>query len=488
MALRDRWPSRTAFIYAAIGSAVGLGNIWRFPYLAEKFGGGAFLIPFLIALFVAGIPLLILEFALGQKIQKGAVDSLAAIKKKLSGLGWWALFTAFIVISYYVVIMSWSLIYLMVSFGVQWSDDPREYFFGSVLQLSDSIEVIGGIVPAIFIGLLISWILIYFAVWKGVKSVSRVVMITVPLPIILLFVLVIRAVTLDGAMIGIAEYLTPDFSALFDSEVWVAAVSQVFFSLSIAFGIMIAYSSYNKKESDINKNAFAVGIADTVIAIIAGFVVFGTLGFMAEHQGLAFDEVVASGPGLAFVAFPQALSLMPFATFFSLLFFLVLFTLAIDSAFSLVEAVNTTVCDKTKIKRQHIALIVCVLGFLAGIIYTTNSGLYILDVVDHFVTHINLIVIGILECIAVGWIFGAEKMRAYVNKVSDFKIGRWWSTTIKYVIPISLTIILALQLKKEFAANYGGYPDWAILIGWGAVLIPLVIAFLIPQKKVKTNA
>jgi len=293
MALRDRWPSRTAFIYAAIGSAVGLGNIWRFPFLAEKFGGGAFLIPFLIALFVAGIPLLILEFALGQKIQKGAVDSLAAIKKKLSGLGWWALFTAFIVISYYVVIMAWSLIYLLVSFGTQWSENPETYFFSNVLQLSESVDSIGTIVPAIFIALLINWIFIYFIVRNGVKSVSKVVMITVPLPIILLVVLLIRAFTLDGAMIGITAYLTPDFSALFDSEVWIAAISQVFFSLTIAFGVMIAYSSYNKKDSDISKNAFTVGIADTVIAIIAGFVVFGTLGFMAEQQGVAFDEVVA---------------------------------------------------------------------------------------------------------------------------------------------------------------------------------------------------
>jgi len=488
MALRDRWPSRTAFVYAAIGSAVGLGNIWRFPFLAEKFGGGAFLIPFLIALFVAGIPLLILEFAIGQKIQRGAVDSLASIKKKLSGLGWWALFTAFIVISYYVVIMAWSLIYLFASFGVQWSEDPESYFFNNVLQISESVGSIGTIVPAVFIGLLISWILIYFCVWKGVKSVSKVVMWSVPLPIILLIVLLIRAFTLDGAMIGIVEYITPDFSALFDSEVWIAAVSQVFFSLSIAFGVMIAYSSYNKKGSDISKNAFTVGIADTVIAIIAGFVVFGTLGFMAEQQGVAFDEVVASGPGLAFIAFPQALSLMPFGTIFSILFFLTLFTLAIDSAFSLVEAVNIVISDKIKMKKQYIALIVCTLGFLAGIIYTTNGGLFILDVVDHFVTNINLIVIGILECIAVGWIFGAKKMRSYINKVSDFKIGAWWDTTIKYIIPISLAVILALQLKREFAENYGGYPDWAILIGWGVVLIPLVIAFMIPQKAVKASA
>ena len=488
MALRDRWPSRKIFVYAAIGSAVGLGNIWRYPYLAEKFGGGAFLIPFLIALFIAGIPLLILEFALGQKIQKGAVDSWAAVKKRLSGLGWWALFTAFLVISYYVVVMAWSLIYLFTSLGVQWSADSESYFFGNVLQLSDSINSIGGIVPAVFIALLASWVLIYFCVWKGVKSVSKIVVWTVPIPIILLVVLFIRAVTLDGASVGIAAYLTPDFSVLFNSEVWRAAFAQVFFSLTLAFGVMIAYGSYNKKDLDVTKNAFTIGIADAAIAIFAGFVVFATLGFMADQQGVAVDEVVTQSVGLAFVVFPQALSLMPFATFFAILFFLTLLTLAIDSAFSLVEAINTTILDKTKMKKQHIALIVCVLGFLAGIIYTTNGGLYILDIVDHFLTNVSLIVIGILECIAIGWIYGAEKMRKYVNKVSDFKIGTWWDVTIKYITPLALAVILAIQLKAEFVENYGGYPDWAILVGWLFVLVPLVIAFLIPQKKVKVAA
>jgi len=484
---RDRWPTRTIFIYAAIGSAVGLGNIWRYPYLAQKFGGGAFLIPFLIALLFAGIPLLILEFALGQKLQKGAVDSFASIKKRLSGLGWWALFTGFIVVSYYVVVMAWSLIYLFVSFGTQWSEDPESYFFNNVLQISDGVNSIGSIVPAILIALIICWILIFFSVRKGVKSISKVVLWTVPLPIILMVALLIRAITLDGAMIGIAAYLTPDFSALFDSAVWRAAFAQVFFSLSLAFGIMIAYASYNKKDSGIVENAFTIGIANAVIAIFAGFVVFATLGFMADNQGVAFDEVIDSGPGLAFVAFPKALSLMPFGTFFSLLFFITLLTLAIDSAFSLVEAINTTILDKTKIKKQTVALVVCVLGFLGGIIYTTNGGLFLLDIVDHFVTNVSLLIIGIMECIAVGWIFGADKMRSYINRVSDSKIGSWWDVSIKYIIPLALGTILALQIRAEFIENYSGYPDWAILIGWLFVLVPLLIAFLIPQIKVKES-
>ena len=484
---RDRWPTTLTFILAAIGSAVGLGNVWRFPYLSYKYGGGAFLLPYLIALFVSGIPLLILEFGLGQKMQKGAVDSFAAIKRKFSTIGWWALFTSFIVISYYAVVMAWSIIYFFVSFGVQWSADPENYFFTNVLNLSSGIGDIGGITLTVFIALFVSWVLVYFCVWKGTKSVSKVVMWTVPIPILLLVVLLIRVLTLDGFLAGWIVYLTPNFNALLDTEVWIAAFAQIFFSLSLAFGVMVAYSSLNKKKENVAKNAFVVGITNSSISILAGFVVFGTLGFMATHQGVNVSEVVSSGPGLAFVVFPKALSLMPWPTIISLLFFLTLITLAIDSAFSLVEAINITVMDKTKWKRELIALVVCGLGFLVGILYTTGAGLYFLDLVDHFVTNFNLIIIGILECIAVGWVYGAEKLRRYVNKVSSIKIGKWWNFTIKYLTPLILIVILVLQVKAEIAANYGGYPLWAIMIGWAVVIIPLIIAYLIPQKEVKAG-
>ena len=486
IAKRERWPSRTAFILAAIGSAVGLGNIWRYPFLAHKYGGGAFLLPYLIALFLTGIPLLILEFGLGQRMQKGAVDSFAAIKRRLSGVGWAALITSFIVITYYVVVMSWAVIYFFESFSLGWGSDTEAYFYNTVLQSTSGIDVIGSVVPVIFIALLASWIAIYFCIWKGVDSLSKVVMWAVPAPMILIVALSIRAVTLPGALGGIALYLRPDFSALLDPEIWAAAVSQIFFSLSLAFGIMIAYASYNKKNQDVVEDAFAVGIADSVIAILAGFIVFGTLGFMAQQQGIAFDEVAVGGPGLAFVVFPKALSFMPFASLFGILFFLTLVLLAIASAFSLVEAVTTTIEDKTKkIKREVISLIVCLVGFLGGIIYTTGAGIYFIDLFDHFLTHYSLIIVGILECVAVGWIYGAEKLRKYINKVSKRDIGKWWNVVIKYVIPILLIFVLILQVKEELGRSYGGYPSWAIMLGWALVIGTFVVAFLIPQKKVK---
>ncbi|MBI2649976.1 sodium-dependent transporter [Candidatus Woesearchaeota archaeon] len=482
---RDRWPTRLTFLFAAVTSAIGLGAVWRFPYLTYKYGGGAFLLPYLIALVVAGIPLLILEFALGQKLQKGAVDALASIKRKFSFIGWWALFIGFIVISYYSVVMGWSIIYFFTSIGTQWGDDPKAYFFNNILHLSDSINNIEGITDVVFIALVAGWIGVYFSVWKGTKSVSKVVNFTTPFALVLFLIMLVRAVTLKGSMEGLIYYLKPNFSALLDAEVWIAAFSQIFFQLSVGFGVMIAYASFNDRKEDISKNAVVVGVATVIFSILAGFIIFGTLGFMASSQNVPIEEVVASGPGLAFVVFPKALSLMPFASFFSMLFFLILVTIAYDSAFSLVEAIDTVIVEKTKMKREAIALIVCIFGLLSGIIFTTNAGLYFLDVIDHFINSYSLVAVGILECIAVGWVFGAEKLRAYVNKVSDIKIGRWWDYAIKYFVPIVLTIIVAIQLTKEFKAPYENYPQWAIWLGWISVVVPFAIAFLIPQKNIQ---
>jgi len=340
----------------------------------------------------------------------------------------------------------------------------------------------------IFGALLLIWVMVYFCVFKGVKSVGKVVMITMPLPIILLVVLFIRGITLPGAMEGIVFYLKPNLAALLDSEVWIAAASQIFFTLSVAFGIMIAYASFNKKSGDIGKNAYITAITNSIISLFAGFVVFSVVGFMATQTSAAVSDVVASGPGLAFVVFPEALSLMPWAGLFSVLFFITLLTLGIDSAFSIVEGSITVIADRaTKTARSKIAFLVCLVAFLIGIIFTTHAGLYFLDVVDHFLMNFGAILVGIFECVAIGWIFGAEKLRTYINKVSDWKVGIWWNFTIKYFIPVVLIVLVVLQFITEVKENYGGYPDWAIAMGWIIVIVPLVISVVLAFKPGKTK-
>ncbi|MBN1755052.1 sodium-dependent transporter, partial [bacterium] len=275
MALRDRWNNRFSFIMAAVGSAVGLGNVWRFPFVAYKSGGGAFLIPFFIALFTAGIPLMILEYAIGQKMQGSAPFSFFKASAKISHkkpfslipssddvearqfhpnwewVGWWALLVGSVISFYYAVIMSWAWNYLFHSISVSWHGDEANFFYNTFLRLSEGPGHLGGISIPVVLGLALTWVLIYWIICKGVARVGKVVLITVPLPVILMIILVIRGLTLPGAMTGLSYYLTPDFAKLADPNVWLAAYSQVFFSLSLGFGIMIAYASYMPKYSEI---------------------------------------------------------------------------------------------------------------------------------------------------------------------------------------------------------------------------------------------
>ncbi|MFQ5580769.1 MAG: sodium-dependent transporter [Nitrospiria bacterium] len=487
---RARWSSRRIFLLAAIGSAVGLGNVWRFPYLTYKFGGGAFLVPYLAALFLLGIPLLILEFALGQKLQKGAVGAFTAVHYKFRGIGLCAIFSGFVVVVYYAAVMAWSLVFLLSSFTttLPWKEDAKGFFFNDVLQITDGIGTMGGINWMLFFALFAVWVMIYFSVWKGVKSVGQIVKITMPLPILLLLILFLRGITLEGAMTGIARYLMPDFSALLNGEIWLAAASQIFFTLSLGFGIMIAYASYNEADQDITGDALITSLSNSAISLFAGFVVFSILGYMAVKTGVGVEEVVASGPGLAFVVFPQALSLMPGAWFFAILFFVTLLSLGIDSAFSLVEAVNTVFADKVKKPMlKQISFCVCSVCFLLGILFTTRAGLYWLDVIDHFITSFGLVLVGIFECLVIGWVYGADQLREYINSVSHRKLGPWWCHAIKWFIPGVLSLLVAVQFVTELKGNYEGYPAWAIGIGWLTVILPMVIAVVLAFKSKETE-
>jgi neurotransmitter:Na+ symporter, NSS family len=245
-------------------------------------------------------------------------------------------------------------------------------------------------------------------------------------------------------------------------------MSQIFFTLSLAFGVMIAYASFQHETSDISKSAIITSLVNSGISIIAGFAVFSTLGYMSHKSGVPISELATSGPSLAFIVFPKALSLIPWAPAFAVLFFVMLITLGIDSAFSLVEAASTALHDKyPNIRRQELSFYVCVFGLISGILFTTFAGLYYLDIVDHFITNYGLVIIGLLEVIAIGWIYKAENLRKYINEVSDIKIGKWWSFFIKFLIPICLIILLVTGLYRDITTPYGGYPMWAIVVfGW----------------------
>lgn len=488
---RQRWNSRTIFIFAAIGSAAGLGNAWRFPYQAATNGGGAFLIPYFIALITAGIPLLIMEFSIGHKFQAGAPTSFGSIKKRAEGIGWWALGVAFVIITYYSVIMAWVFDYLWYSVKLAWGNLPQDFFLNHVLEISSGPGALGGFSIPVVIGLIIAWIAIYLTIKDGVKSVGKVVKWTVPLPIIMLGILVIRGLTLDGAIDGIKYYLNPDFSKLLDPKVWAAAYGQIFFSLSLAFGVMMAYASYLPKKSDITNNAIITALSNCGISFMAGFAVFGTLGYMALQKGSTVAEVAGNGGvGLAFWVYPEAINLLPFGrVIFALVFFIMLLTLGIDSAFSLVEGIVAGISDKWELNKKKVTRWVVLVGFIISFLYATKAGLHWLDIVDRYVNNFGIISVAFFEAIVVGWVYSAQKVRDYVNPISDIKLGSWYNVMLKYISPLVLLIILVTNIIEEVkdAINgtlYGGYPMWSIAIGgWAVTIVVVIVSFILGRTK-----
>lgn len=486
--VRERWGNRSAFIMAAIGSAIGLGNVWRFPYIAYSNGGGAFFIPYVIALITTGIPLVALEYYLGIRHQTGPTEAYGFIRKRSNYIGWFALGTAGMITAYYAVIMGWAWTFLYHSIGVKWAGIEKAFFHSNILGISDHITNLEGLQWPIIIGLLLTWLSIFFIIFKGVKIVGKVVNWTVGLPWLILLILIIRGITLKGAGAGLDYYLKPDFSQLLNPNVWLAAYGQIFFSLSLGFGIMIAYASYLPKDSDVNTNAWIVSFANCATSFFAGFAVFSILGYLAFQSGTPVDQVVDAGPGLAFVTYPAAISQLPGGiisqSIFGIFFFLMLLMLGIDSAFSLAEAIVTGLKDSFKIQREKVVLGVCTVGFLIGIFYSTRAGLYWLDVVDHWMNW-GLVIVGLLEAILIGWFYNTAKVIQDMDSTSAIKFGNWWIFSVKYFTPVILLITIISSVVKEITKPYGGgnYPIWTLMLGGWILLITILYISIIIQNR-----
>jgi len=472
---------------AAVGSAVGLGNVWRFPFVCYDNGGGAFLIPFFVAIFTAGIPLLILEFSVGHWSNTSPPKAFKKINKKHEWFGWLTVLMPFIVATYYVVVMAWCFSYMIYSFDLRWGSSAGS-FFTEFIGDTGSPLVLGGISVPILLGLIAVWFTIFFILYKGVKRIGKVVALTVPIPTILLIILTIRGLTLPGAMEGISYYLTPDFSRLGDINVWIAAYAQVFFSFSLAQGIMITYASFLKKKSDITNNAFIIALADAGTSFLAGFTVFSVIGYLTVSQGIGIDKMPISGPGLTFVTYPTAISLLPFAaSIFGIMFFIALLTFGIDSAFSMIEPISDGINSKWKISKAKATAILCILGFFISLLFATGGGSHLLEIVDHFISNFGLVAVGLLECLILGWLYSIYKLRAHANETSEIRIGIWWDYLIKYIIPLVLGILLFVSIINNVITNpYPDFPHWLVVTaGFLPLLAITIVAVLLHKTKAK---
>lgn len=486
---RDSWGSRFGFIMATIGAAVGLGNIWRFPYAAYTNGGGAFLFPYFVALLTAGIPLMILEFGFGSKMKGANTLAYARLGRKWEWLGWWPVMIPLVVVSFYSVIISWSINYFILAFKGSWGTDTNAFFGEQFLKVSNSALELGGLRWNIALAVLVVWFLNYYITKKGISGgIEKACKFITPVLAILMFLMTIRGITLPGATEGLNWFLKPDFSKISDPRIWISAYAQVFFSTTLGVGVMVAYSSYLPKKSDIVNNACITVLSNASFDFLAGLCVFSTLGYASFASGVPMDKVIQAGPGIAFVAFPNAINLMPggpiLRGIIGVGFFFCLIIAGISSSISMVESFASAYLDKYINKsRDKVVRNICLGGFCASLLFSTGAGVHILDIVDHFVGNYGIALIGLIEVIVLGYVYKVEKMRLEVNKYSDFHVGKWWEILIKYITPVLLGYMTITNIITEFKESYGGHPLLArIIFGWAIAIGIFVIGMYLSKK------
>ena len=484
---RAQWSNKLGFLLAAIGSAVGLGNLWRFPYVAATNGGGAFILPYLIAILTAGIPILILEYTMGKTFRGGAPVTWARINKKFEWLGWFQVMVAFVIGIYYFAIIVWVLSYVGFSFTEAWGADPTG-FFVEYLGLTDSALNFGGIQTHLIIPFLVIWAVTAFIMYKGISDgIEMACKICLPVLLVLTAVLVVRGITLPGAVDGLAYMFTPDWGALTKPSVWVAAYGQIFYSLSIGFAIMLAYSSYLPKETDVVNSAFITATANHGFEIFAGIGVFSIMGFMAYSQGVPVEDVAAGGVGLAFMVFPTAISSLPALNgLIGVCFFGALLTAGLTSMVSILQAVVSGFHDKFDMDHKKAVTVVLVPTFVLSILFITGAGLNILDIVDAFINNIGVAAGGLIEVILITRFFNPERLRKEANEFSNFSIGQWWTYSLRIVTTILLGVMLFKNTMDFINNGYGGYAQMDInIFGWGAIILVIVLADFLTTLKGK---
>ena len=481
MATKQRWPSHMIFLLASIGFAAGLGNLWRFPMLAYRYGGGAFILALIICNIVVIYPLMLFEMGIGQKYRAGAPMSIERFRKGMAWSQWIPILAQVFILMYYMLVFGWSLVYLVESLRGEFLKQPSTYFTDSILQQSANISQPDGIRWVLLAGLFAGYLLVYICMRGGLRSISKVVRYTATAPFLLLFILLIRGVTLPGAGVGLSALLIPDGSALLDLSLWREALGQSFFSSGLAFGYYTMAAGYREDRAEIPRAGLVILVGNLAVSLLAGAVVFSTLGFMAHQQGVPLAEVTQGGPMLVFSAFPTAIAEMPFfAQGFAFIFFLMVVSLAIDSIFGAIKCVTAAFADLWggALSEHRLTVIILVIAFLGGIPLTTGAGSYYLDVMDHYLGGYLFMLVGAIEAVIAAWIVGTPRVRAMINECSGkIRIGRWYDWVMR-VIPLLVGGLFLYAISGEFQQLYGGYPLWTHLV-FGALPLLVVIVMSI---------
>uniref|UniRef100_A0A8I3PQT8 Transporter n=2 Tax=Canis lupus familiaris TaxID=9615 RepID=A0A8I3PQT8_CANLF len=507
---RETWSKKIDFLLSVIGFAVDLANVWRFPYLCYKNGGGAFLVPYLLFMIIAGMPLFYMELALGQFNREGAAG-VWKICPILKGVGFTVILISLYVGFFYNVIIAWALHYFFSSFTVElpwvhcnntWnspncsdahssnsSSSPNdtfrttpatEYFERGVLHLHESrgIDDLGPPRWQLTSCLVLVIILLYFSLWKGVKTSGKVVWITATMPYVVLFALLLRGITLPGAVDGIRAYLSVDFHRLCESSVWIDAATQVCFSLGVGFGVLIAFSSYNKFTNNCYRDAVITTSVNSLTSFSSGFVVFSFLGYMAQKHSVPIGDVAKDGPGLIFIIYPEALATLPLSSAWAVIFFIMLLTLGIDSAMGGMESVITGLIDEFQLLHRHrelFTLFIVLATFLLSLFCVTN-----VRTPARFACEVSL-------AFGVGqraWWLRARQFSDDIKQMTGQRPSLYWRVCWKFVSPCFLLFVVVVSIVTFRPPHYGAYifPEWANALGWAIAtssmsMVPIYAAY-----------
>ncbi|XP_042898063.1 sodium- and chloride-dependent glycine transporter 1 isoform X2 [Parasteatoda tepidariorum] len=492
---RGTWGRQLDFFLSCVGYAVGLGNIWRFPYLCYQSGGG---------------------------------------------LGYGMVLISGIVCIYYNVIIAWTLYYMYHSYSVQWSTcgnwwntpncvegtaryknntvidsnstlnyepitlssittnstkttSSEEFWLFNVLQQSSGIDDLGGILWPLVLTLFIAWLVVFLCLLKGVKSSGKVVYVTATFPYVVLVCLLIRGITLPGAMNGILFYLSPRWELLLSFKVWGDAATQIFYSVGGAWGAVITMSSYNKFSNNVYRDSILIPIINCGTSIFAGFVVFSIIGFMAYETGKSIEEVVSQGPGLAFVVYPEAVSRLPLSPLWAFLFFIMLFSIGLDSQFGMFETMVSAFVDKFPILQKRKALFtaaLCFVMFLLGLPCVTQGGMYVLQLMDWYSAAFSLMIISLLELICISWIYGVDRFMQDISLMIKRPPPTWFKLCWCYITPGTIICLLLFIVINHKPVTYGTYeyPGWSIALGWMIALcsiLPIPVIAVVQVLKAK---
>ena len=481
---KNEWGSNLSFLLAMIGSAVGLGNIWRYPYVLYSNGGGAFFIPYIVAILIMGIPFLILEYGVGYNFKSSFPKAVKSISKKWEYLGWFLPVAVFMILIYYSAILGWDGFYVIISAFKGWGADPNAYFTGSFLQANDTLGGLGTFVPfvaiAMLVGWVIMWVISHIDLEKGLGRVSKVL---VPLLFAIMIFIVLFSLTLPGAGIGLAELYNPDWSLLLNFNIWMAAFGQMIFSLSLGMSIAFTYASYTKDDSDLVSNALWVTVANCGFENFAAIGVFSILGYMSLQSGVAVPDLVTQGTGLVFIVYPTVFNVLgDWASVIGPLFFFTVYLAGLTSILSTIEPLSFSIQNKFGWSRNKTMTILCVFGAAVSMIYATAMGSYILGIADTFVNQIAILIGVIFECIIFAWIFKAENIIPKLNaKSKSIKLGKWWLVVVKYVLPIFIAIVWIGGILEVISS--GSMLELAILAILTVILLGATFIFTkLPAK------